>query len=128
LLAVLGGLVIAQARRYRFEPALYVGCAVLMFSAFSEFRAFGFTNAELYSTLLAVYTIGMGYLYSWQRPERGVPMVTDIVGMLILLWTPLAASLTAPPGPELFVHTAWAIGLSLLAITVGVVLRVRAYL
>ena len=128
VLAALGGFSILQSWRYGLEPALYVGCAVIMLAAFSEFQAFRLTTAELYSTSLAAYTIAMGYLYAARRPERRVPAVTDILGVLILLWTPVVGALTAAPGPELFVHTAWAIGLSLVAIGAGIVLRVRAYL
>lgn len=127
LLAIAGVAVTAQAVRWKVEAGLYVGLGVLLLALFAETHALSFTSAELYSTPLAAYLVGMGYLYAWRVPGRGVPAPLDVAAVLIGLGVPLARALTTS-GPEMFAHTAWSIGLSLVFIAGGIVGRCRIYL
>lgn len=127
LLAVVGVAITTQAVRWRVEAGLYVGLGVLLLALFAETHALAFTTAELYSTPLAAYLVGMGYLYAWRVKGRGVPAPLDAAAVLVGLGMPLVGALSGS-GPEAFIHTAWAIGLSLLFIAGGIVGRCRVYL
>ena len=127
LLAAVGATVIAQAIRWKAEPALYVGFGVLLLALWTETHALSLTTTELYSTPLALYLIAMGYLYARQVPGRGVPPVLDAGAVIVGLGMPLVGALSGW-GPDAFAHTAWVIGLSLAFIGGGIVGRCRAYL
>ena len=128
LLGVMGALVLVQAVHRRLEAGLYAGGAVLLFAASVELGAVHVTTAEFYSTLLALYIAAMGYVFAHEKPGRRIPLVLDIAAVGALLWTPVTSALSTAAGPDLFVHTAWALGLALVAIAAGIVLRVRSYL
>ena len=127
LLAVVGVAITTQAVRWKLEAGLYLGLGVLLLALFAETRALSFTAVELYSTPLAAYFVGMGYLYAWRVAGREVPAPLDVAAVLVGLGVPLVGALTTS-GPDMFAHTAWAIALSLVFIVGGIVGRCRVYL
>jgi hypothetical protein len=129
-LLLIGAYAIMQAVVRRIEPMLYAGSLVVLFALFAEFQALQFTTAELFSTPTAFYLVAMGYLYQrWDDGSpRVYPVVLDYAAVLVGLGVPVVLALTNTIGKPMVVHTAWAIGLSLLAIGAGIVVRSRAFL
>jgi len=127
-LLVLGAYVVAQALLWRIEPGLYLGFGIFLLAAFAEFGVSERSSAEWYSTAVGIYLISMGYLYASREVSRTVPLGIDIAAAVVALGIPVQLSLASAWGADSFTHTAWAVGLSLLFVAAGVVLRVRAYL
>jgi hypothetical protein len=125
-LAVLGAHAIAQSARHRFEPGYYVGGIALVASVWSLWGALGVDWFELYTTPLALYLIGAGYLHRYLSPARELPVVTDAGAAVVGLGLPLIVALSAP-GSEALGHAGWVIGLSLAAIGGGVAAKSRWY-
>ena len=126
VLLMLGAYIIAQAERWGWEPGTYIGAAVILLAVFFEMNLRGVSTTEFYSTTVAAYLIVMGELYAWRKPERTVPQAIDVAAVAVGLGIP--ALLALQTGGALgMVHVAWTVGLSLVALTAGVVLRVRAY-
>jgi hypothetical protein len=125
-LLLLGVYVVVHAVRWRVEPMEYVGWGALLLGVLAQLRASEFTGVELYTTPVALYAAGMGYLYAWRHPERGVPIALDASTVLVGLGTPVLRTLMGIEG-DVFTHLAWAVGLSIIAIVAGIGLRVRWY-
>ena len=127
-LLILGAYVVVQATYWRIEPGLYLGYGVLLLAAFAEIGAQNLVAAEWYSTALAAYLIAMGYLYASRERSRSVPFAVDLAAVVIALGVPVWMTVQHGFGAESFVHTAWAVLLSLAFVSAGIVLKVRAYL
>ncbi len=125
---VAGAAGVVQAARWRFEPGLYVGWAFVLAGLLAEFGALDLGTIQPYTTAVAVYVAAMGALYASRAPERRVPLAVDVVTVVIGLGFPAIATLRAPLGMAGFESLAWAVGLSLVAIAAGIVLRVRTFL
>ncbi|MDO9175235.1 MAG: hypothetical protein Q7V62_10555, partial [Actinomycetota bacterium] len=67
-LLLLGIYVVIHAVRWRVEPMEYVGWGVLLLGVLAQLSASEFTGVELYTTPVALYAAGMGYLYAWRHP------------------------------------------------------------
>lgn len=129
ILIFLGGYLVAQAVIWGVELLVYVGSLCLLVALLAEMNSRHFTTEELYSTPVALYFVAMGYLYrAWDSEHRTYPAALDLVAVLIGLGVPVVLALSSAFGAPMFVHTSWAIGLSLLAIGAGIVVRSRALL
>ncbi len=126
VLLVLGAYVVVQAERWRIEPGVYGGYGVVLLALFAEMHAASFTTVELYSTSLGLYLVAMGQLFARRERERAVPPTIDLLSVLVALGVP-ALSALGSGGADSMVHVAWTVGLSIIAMVAGVVLRVRAY-
>jgi hypothetical protein len=126
-LLALGVYGVTQATRWRVEAIEYCGWGSVLLGVVAEFGALEYTTAELYSTSIAAYAVGMGYVYARHHSERGVPVAFDATAVAVGLSVPLLWTLGGH-GPDVFTHLAWSVGLSALAIVAGIVLRVRLYL
>ena len=128
-LLALGAYGVAQAVAWRIEPLFYMGFFAVLLGGWAEFRALDWTTIELFSTSLALYLAGMGYLYSvWDTPRRRIPIAIDAGVVAVGLGVPLVLALSNSFGKPMVVHTAWTIGLSLVAIAAGIAVRSRWYL
>lgn len=125
-LAVLGAHVVAQSARQEFEPGYYAGGIALVGSVWSLWGALGVDWFELYTTPLALYLIGAGYLHRHLSSAREFPVVTDAGAAAVGLGLPLMVALSAPGG-EALGHAGWVIGLSLAAIGGGIAAKSRWY-
>lgn len=126
-LLVLGTNVLVQAVPRRIEAGYYLGSFFLAAALLAQADALGIQQAEIYSTIAAVYLIAMGYLARSQHPEQPHPMVLDAAGILIGLGVPLRLSLIGYPPSDALIHALWAVGLSLVALVAGVLGKVRWY-
>lgn len=120
--------VIVQSHLWRFESASYGGWALLLVAICVEFSAWDVAAVQAYSTAIALYIAAMGYLYASRETTRSVPVALDIATVIVGVGIPTLAALSAPMGAAGFSELVWAVGLALIAITAGIVLKVRAYL
>jgi hypothetical protein len=125
-LLLLGAYVVTHAVRWRVEPMEYAGWAAVLLGVLAQLWAAESTGIELYTTPIAMYAAGMGYLYAWRHPDRGVPLPLDAMAVLIGLGMPVLRTVTDFEGDAIF-HLMWAVGLSVAAIVSGIGLRVRWY-
>lgn len=126
--AIAAAYVIAQSHLWKYEFASYGGWALLLVSVCVELSAWDVTAFQVYTTAIAAYLAAMGYLYASRGAERRVPVPLDIATVAVGVGFPTLIALTAPMGAEGFSDLVWAVGLALLSITAGVVLKVRSYL
>ncbi|MDY0341369.1 MAG: hypothetical protein RBS17_09205, partial [Coriobacteriia bacterium] len=129
VLLLLGGVyVLAAATRYQLEPAFYLGIGVLVLALFAELHALDAGWVELYSTPAALYLAWCGYRWAGRDGGRRVPLVSDVGVTAVALGIPFVAMLDPwIPTIDSWVHTFAVVGLALLAMTLGVVLRSRGY-
>ncbi len=120
--------VITQSHLWKVEAVSYVGWALLLVAACVEFSAWDVTTFQVYTTAVAAYLAAMGYLYASRAFERTVPVALDIATVAVGVGMPALIALTAPMGAAGFSDLVWAVGLALVAIAAGVILKVRAYL
>jgi hypothetical protein len=125
-LAIEGGWLLTAASLRRLQPAWYIGYGGLVSAVLHLMYWSGVENSEPYTTVLGLYVIGMGYMYA-RLGRREVPTATDVAGTLICLGPPALFAVSEQAASTGTYHALWAIGLSLLFITAGVLLRVRAY-
>jgi len=126
--AIAAAYVIAQSYLWRYEFASYGGWALLLVSVCVELTAWDVTAFQAYTTVVAAYLVAMGYLYAARGAERTVPVPLDVATVAVGVGMPALIALTAPMGAAGFSDLVWAVGLALVSITAGVVLKVRAYL
>lgn len=126
-LLLLGAYGVLQAVRWRIEAFEYAGWAVVLLAVFAQLWASDQTGRELFTTPIAAYAVGMGYLFARHHPESGVPVASDAAAVLIGLGMPVLATLRASQS-GMFSHLAWSVGLSSLFVIAGIGLRVRWYL
>ncbi|MBF4510466.1 MAG: hypothetical protein ISP10_08345 [Aeromicrobium sp.] len=125
---LVGAYVLALAVRYRLESSVYVGMGVLMLALFAELRALDVRWAELYSTPAALYIAWCGYRWARHAEGRRVPLVTDVGAVAVALGVPFLAMLDPfATTMDSWVHTFAVFGLGIVAVVLGVVLRVRGY-
>ncbi len=103
----------------------YVGLGALVPAVWVELGAFEIEVIEFYTSTIGLYLVGMGLLYLSRGGERRRLLPLDIGTALVVLALP--ALLGTPPTRVALDHALWALGLSLVAITFGVLGRVRAY-
>jgi len=127
-LLLLGAYVLAASTRYHLEPGFYVGAGVLVLALFAELDAVGADWVELYSTPAALYLAWCGYRWASHGEARRVPLVSDLGATAVALGLPFLAMLDPwQPALDSWVHTFAVVGLALLAMVLGVTLRVRSY-
>jgi len=127
-LLLLGAYILATSTRYRFEPGFYVGAGVLVLALFAELDAVGADWVELYSTPAALYLAWCGYRWAHGGEARRVPLVSDLGVTAVALGIPFLAMLDPwQPALDSWGHTFAVVGLALLAMVLGVTLRVRTY-
>ena len=128
LLFVLGAIVVTQAMLWHLEGGYYIGGFVILLGLFAQLDALDVTTPQLYTTPLALYIAGMGYLYASLAPGRRVPVVLDAAAVLVGAGLPALAALGGGVAGEVFRNLAWTLVLGLALITAGIILRVRWYL
>jgi len=109
----------------RFGPGLYAGWGLIVPAVWLELGAFDVSTQEAYLIPLGLYVLGAGMLYASRDPKRVVPLATDIAAMVLIVGIPTL--LGTPPTREALDHALWAFVISLIAIAVGVLGRVRVY-
>jgi hypothetical protein len=112
------------------EYTYYLAGFPLVLAVWTETGALSQPSPALFSTPLALYLVAVGHLYLWQGRRRGLtrtyPVAIDVFAVLVGLGYPLLAALQALPQRE-FVESLAVLALSLVAIAVGVGLKVRWY-
>jgi len=126
LLAVAGAHVIAQALRWRIEPGLYAGGFALLLATWVYAGSVHLSTAEVYTTPLAIYLVACGYVRLHQHPHEPFPVILDGLAVVIGIGYPLMLGLTAPAGAAA-THALWVLGLSLIAISGGILAKSRWY-
>ena len=126
LLLVLGSYIVLQSVRWKVEAGGYVGWGVILCALFAEFIVMELHAVEYYSTSLAVYLAAMGEIYARRDPARRVAPQIDLAVVVAGLGVPAFAALGGS-GADGMIHFGWVVGLSCVAIGVGVAVRVRAY-
>ena len=106
---------------------VYAGTAMLVLALELELGAFHVKQAEAYLIPAALWSAGAGYWYA--RPSRGrvYPVVADVMAVALGLAVPVLLTLLPGTTGETIGHAMWAIGLSVVAIVLGVVLKARGY-
>ncbi len=127
-LVVLGGLLVSAAAPYSIEIAEYAGALAIVAAGWVVLDTAGVRVLEPYLVLLALYIAGSAYRYASGAPAREVPVVSDWAAVACAAWLPALLAVSASTPSDAFTHSVWAVGLSLAAITAGVLLRVRGYL
>ena len=127
-LLVVGAYVLAAAVRFSLEPALYAGVGVIVLALFAELSALDARWVELYSTPGALYIAWCGYRWAGRAEGRRVPLAADIGAVVVALGIPFLAMIDPfLPTYDSWVHTFAVFGLAVVAVILGVVLRVRGY-
>jgi len=126
--AIAAAYLITQSYVWKYEFVSYGGWALLLVSVCVELTAWDVSAFQAYTTAVAAYIAAMGYLYAFRGIGRTVPVPLDIATVAVGVGIPTLIALTAPMGAAGFSDLVWAVGLALIAVVAGVVLKVRAYL
>ncbi len=110
------------------ELGLYVGFWLVVLFLLVEMDAAHVRFAELYLLTVGVYFALAGMYWSSRKPERPVPAGSDLAATMLVALAPLIISLGSTTSAEIRIHGLWTVGLSILIILVGLVLRARIYL
>jgi hypothetical protein len=108
------------------EPGAYLGVALVLAAYLVERATLDVGTAEWVSTPIALYIAWIGYRWARLRGVR-VPLMIDVATVLVGLGAPAMLAADPHPGADPWTHLVWAVGLSLVAIALGVGLRVRGY-
>jgi len=120
-------LVLVQGARWRLEPAYYLGGFIGVLAVWQELGTLDVTLSIAYALPFAFYISLSGYLFTWLDPRREYPIVLDAGAVLVGLGYPLLAALQAPASRALAESLA-VVAVALVAIALGVGLKVRWYL
>lgn len=125
-LLVLGAYVMSVSALKDFELGTYAGVGLVLAAYLVERGARNVGTAEWVSTPIALYIAWIGYQRARTHRTK-VPLASDIGAAVVALAVPALLAATTFAGAEPWTHLVWAVALSLIAITAGVALRVRAY-
>jgi hypothetical protein len=125
-LLLLGAYMVMSAVRWRVDAFEYGGWGVMLLALLLRMHWGEVDSIEPYSTSVAVYAVGMSYLYAWRR---GVPVspAMDMLAVAVGAGLP-ALGVLSSAGEVAFRHLALAVGISTLFVIAGIAVRSRGYL
>ncbi len=122
----LGAYAVVAGLIYRFEPAVYGGGIAFVAAIWAELGAVDIGQVAAFTTPLALYLIWAGARWSkhtGQPPNPAFDFAAAFVGLIAPSLAAVSGGFAGAAVSELM----WALGLALVAIAAGVVLKVRAY-
>jgi len=125
-IALLGVYVIVAGIGRSISLAPYVGVGLILLAYVVELDTRNVGTVEWVTTPLALYIIWAGSRMRRGAAGRGSP-VPDVLAAIVGLGVPALLAASPLYQNEPWLHLVWAVGLSLVAILAGVVLKVRGY-
>lgn len=123
---LLGVFVMVAGIARRIDAAPYLGGALVLLAYFIEIDTLDVGTVEWFSTPLALYIMWAGARVRKGMPGRGTA-VPDVLAAAVGLGVPALLSTLPLYQDEPWVHLAWAVMLSIVAILAGVTFKVRGY-
>jgi hypothetical protein len=122
-----GGYVLAWTLIERAEIGLYIGFLLIVLGVLMGLDAAQVQHAEAYLLPVALYFGAMGMIWASRKEGREVPLGTDLAVVMLGPVAALIISLGSLDSASTLQHGYWALGLSVLTIFAGVLLRARVY-
>ena len=109
------------------EPGRYAGWFAVTLGLLFAAHAAGLRQAEFFLLGLAAYSAAMRWLWSRRAPDRRIPAATDALAWALGVFAPFVLSIAAADSVTSLEHGLWALGSSVLAVVLGLLVRSRWY-